>query len=391
MLQPQPDLFARAHQSTPANRGFFDTILEAGRRGIIEGTNESQESLGTIGRGVVGEPAFRDKQSPISAATGRPGVKADYVDQLLQQSPSQGWRNPDWWAAHVAYGSAKSYPSAALGLAGMAVGSEIAPGIGTAILGTIGFGLGSLIQTLAPAYQQARAEGLDHDAAVDRALKETGIAVAFGALAGGIPNAGLFGKTLEGALKRPVSELLAQIFGVQPGLSVIQGATTRAIEGKPITPDEIVSDYMDGLTSGAVRPGGHHVLRRFRGSIWWQLPFPRGRLAEQKLGINLHLNHKAIDFYDKKTSQVRSIKSVDLRSRGYRENPNGMFSKLRRDINNLADYEGDGTVPTGSVKSRILFIGVPRFSKTSGQSDALRRVIEYGQQRGVVVWIVGLR
>jgi hypothetical protein len=318
-------------------------------------------------------------------------MNADYVGRLLRQSPSEGWTNLDWWAARIAFDGGKSYPSAALGVAGMVVGSEIAPGAGTAILGAIGFGLGSLIQTLAPAYQRARSEGLDHDAAVDRALKETGIAVAFGALAGAIPNAGLFGKTIEGALKRPVSELLAQIFGVQPGLSVIGGAATRTVEGKPITADDVISDYFDGLTSGAVRAGGHHVLRKVRGSIWWQLPFPRGRLAEQKLRLNLHRNHKTIDFYSDKTGEVRSIKSVDLRSSGYRKNPNSVFSKLRGDINVLAEYEGDNIVPIGSVKSRILLVGVPRFSKTAGQRDALKRVIEYGQERGVTVWIVGLR
>jgi hypothetical protein len=244
---PAPDVAAEAPS------GWLGTIIEAGRRGLVEATNETGDTLRT-----ARDLEFRDKPS---SSDEQPKAN-DYVGHLLQQPISEGWSDPRWWAARIAYGGAKSYPSAALGVAGAGLGSMAEPGLGTVLGGATGFALGSALQTLAPAYQRARAEGLDHDAAVERAWKETGIAGAFGAAMGAAPGASLFGRTAEGALKRPISEALAQIFGVQPGLGAAQHASTAYVEEQPITLRDLASTYAEGLGQGVALTGAHALARR---------------------------------------------------------------------------------------------------------------------------------
>ena len=74
----------------------------------------------------------------------------------------------------------------------------------------------------------------------DRDLHFSAARVAFGAAMGLAPGASLFGKTAEGAIKRPISEALAQIFGVQPALGVGQRATQNAAAGRETTAEELL-------------------------------------------------------------------------------------------------------------------------------------------------------
>jgi len=233
--------------------GLAGTVWDAGRRGLVDATNETGDSLQ-----AVGHWSLEDKATQHASA----GADTDYIGRLLQKPVSEGWSDPHWWAAHIAYGGAKSYPSIALGTAGAAVGSAVTPVAGTIAGGAIGYGLGSAIQTLAPAYQRARAEGLDHDAAVSRALKETGIGAAFGAAAGAAPGASLFGRTAGNALRRPISEALAQIFGVQPGLAVGQHVANAYVEDKPITAGDLALAYAEAIVPAPGFPAGIHGPRR---------------------------------------------------------------------------------------------------------------------------------
>jgi hypothetical protein len=355
---------------------------------LVEGASEVGDSGATVLRGLQGQQAFQDRDSNPS------GTDDDDVGQLLQQPISKGWINPDWWVANLAFATAKSSPSTAFGLLGMGIGSEVRPGWGSAVGAAAGYAIGTLFQTLGPAYQRARAEGLDHEAAVDRALKETGIATAFAGATGGAPGVSVFGKTIEGAVRRPISELLAQIFAVQPALTTAQDAATRAVEGKPITAGDLASDYAQSLENSLLFAGGQSALRQWRGSIWWDLPTLRGRNVEQKLGQNLPAEFPTIDIHDPETGEVTSIKSIDLRAAGYRNRPTSVYSKLSGAVDNLAEFEGgdhaEHTVEEGSVTSRTLLVAVPRF-RIAGQQDALNRLIQYGAQRGVTVKIVVLR
>lgn len=222
--------------------GTWGVLKEAGRRGLAEGLTSAGQVL----------TPFEDR--PVDQQ------EQDQVSQLLAQPISQGWSDPKWWASHIAHGAASSSPALATGAAGSMLGSEAGP-IGTLVGGAGGYALGTAIQTVAPAYQRARADGLSHDDAVDRAIKETGIASAFAGGMGLAPGASIFGTTVEGAVKRPLSEALAQIFGVQPSLGIAQQEATKLSQGKGnITPEEAAQSYAEQASSGAALVGGHTLV-----------------------------------------------------------------------------------------------------------------------------------
>lgn len=230
----------------PKAPGVFETAYEAGKKGFVSGIKES----------IQAPTAFRD----------RPAEEADTtpVGELLAAPISQGWNDPKWWVAHIVHGAAASSPSLAAGAAGAAAGAGIAGAttgigapVGALVGGAGGFALGSAIQTIAPAYQRARAAGLDHDESVNRALAETGIAAAFGGAMGAAP--------ALSPLKGAVSRALAEIFAVQPGLGIGQQVATGAVEGKMPSLDELGTAYAEQAGMGAAMVGGHGAARRLLG------------------------------------------------------------------------------------------------------------------------------
>lgn len=220
-------------------------------------------TFGTAAARGAGE-AIRNTVAAPSFSQDRPEeAKApDGIDALLSTPISEGWSNPKWWAAQIGAGIGGSAPSVAAGLIGGAAGTTVGGPAGTLVGSALGFGGGSFVQSLAPEYKRARAEGLDHDAAVDRALQQSGIAGAFGAAMGLAPGVGLFGKSAEGALKRPISEALAQIFGVQPALGVGQRATQNAAAGRETTAEELLQDYALNAGTGAAMVTAHKGVER---------------------------------------------------------------------------------------------------------------------------------
>lgn len=228
-----------APEKAPGEGGFLSTLVGAGARGAIEATKD-------VGQAPT---AFRDREAPKEDTS--------YIGRKLAEPISAGWKDPDWWAAQLGHGIAHSYPSLALGAAGSIAGAATPLPGGALIGGAAGFGLGSVIQEIAPAYQRARAEGLDHDKAVDRAMLESGISGAFGAAMGLAPGLTAFGKTAEGAIKKPISEALLQIFGVQPAIGAAQEATTNVAEGKPVEPASLAQQYALNVGQGVGLVGAH--------------------------------------------------------------------------------------------------------------------------------------
>lgn len=228
---------------------FGDVLGQALRKGFHRGVTETVEGAKVIGRGGFDKNAA--PEAPDDSEVGK----------LLQTPLSQGWNDSRWWTAQIAHGLAASSPTLAAGLVGGAAGTGVGGPIGGLVGGVGGFALGSALQTIAPAYQKARADGLDHDAAVDRAMLETGIAGAFGAAMGAAPAAPVFGKTATGALKAPISEALAQIFGVQPGLMMGHKATENLVEGKPIG-EGVPEAGVLGAATGVPLVAAHVGLRK---------------------------------------------------------------------------------------------------------------------------------
>jgi predicted RNA methylase len=146
--------------------------------------------------------------------------------RLLQTPLAKGWSDPGWLIANMVHAVTSSSPTLALGIGGAAGGGALAGPPG-ALAGSMGgMAVGSAIQEVPAAYQRARQDHLSHEQAVDRAMKETGIAAAFGAAMGAAPELKVF--------KNALGEALAEMFVKQPALMAGQTATTNAIEGKPL-------------------------------------------------------------------------------------------------------------------------------------------------------------
>jgi hypothetical protein len=181
------------------------------------------------------------------------------LDKLLSQKIGEGWSDPNWWAAQITHGLTASSPTLGGAFIGGAAGSAAGP-VGALGGAAVGGGIGAAAQTLGPSYLAARQEGKDHEDAVKQALVETGLASAFGAAMGLAPGVSAFGRTAEGALVKPVSEALLQIFGVQPGLMTAQHAATAGATGKEITAEDLLQTAVLGTATGAAITGAHQAL-----------------------------------------------------------------------------------------------------------------------------------
>ena len=83
--------------------------------------------------------------------------------------------------------------------------------------GAAGAGIGSFVQGLIPAYQAAVQEGLDHNAAVDRAFTTAGVQGGVGAIAGAVGGmVHLLGLKGPG----PLASIIARTKGLDPTHSV---------------------------------------------------------------------------------------------------------------------------------------------------------------------------
>lgn len=282
----QPATEAAPHRLTLAERLERDRtdratpspIVELAKQAALKGAREGLTDVSHAPTAFTDRPQAgqlteeefnNDEPTPEQRAATDQRLKAqapDAIDKILQTPLKDGWDDPAWWTAHMAYGAAKASPSLAVGVAGGVAGSRVAGPTGAVVGSAAGFGLGSMVQEIAPAYQRARAEGLDHEAAVDRAMKDTGIAGAFGTVMGVAPGVNFFGRTVEGALRRPISEALTQIFVAQPALGAAQHAATNAAEGKPTTAAELAEDYAVNAGTGAAMVGAHHAITALGGA-----------------------------------------------------------------------------------------------------------------------------
>jgi|GEM_PF-3773253 len=222
--------------------------------------SEQPGFLSTVGQALVrgGKEGLQETAAAAQGWHEKPPAEPDnsYVGKLLQQPLGEGYSNPDWWGAQIAHGVAKSSPSLAAGIGGAAAGGAIAGPPG-ALAGSIaGFGLGSAIQEIAPAYQRARADGLSHEDAVNRAWLQSGVAGAFGAAMGAVPGLGSAGATA----KQQVGKALADIFVSMPAIGAAHQVTSAKIEGKDLSLENLAQGYLLNAATGATLVGGHKIV-----------------------------------------------------------------------------------------------------------------------------------
>jgi hypothetical protein len=175
-----------------------------------------------------------------------------FTDQPgAQPEPERGFFNS------LGYGLGYSAPTLAAGLAGGAAGSTIGAAggpVGAGGGGLIGAGLGvgamSLAQDLAPAYDAARQNGMDHDAAVTYALEHgTATGVISGATA-----------LIPAPVRSVIGRILLAGFVTQP----VAGAAVRvgvpAVMGEPLpTTQQLIEGYGQDVATGLGFAGAHAV------------------------------------------------------------------------------------------------------------------------------------
>jgi RHS repeat-associated protein len=132
----------------------------------------------------------------------------------------------------------------------------------------------------------------------------------------------------------------------------------------------------------------------------WELPFrERGYAAEEAIkaqrGLpnNLASNNPTIDSFDFSSGRAVSIKSRDIEA-GYAD-PKSLRRQLRRDINDVASYNGQAdwagvAIDSAAVKSRSLIVAIPG-GASKGQYQAMVDAYSYGASKGVDVEFVIVR
>jgi hypothetical protein len=212
-----------------------------------------QLGLQGLERGI-GEAATGVEQTltgPFSAHPQQVQQANDALQQKLQEPFSfSKLFDPSWLTAHIGYQLGSSSPAvggAILGTVGAAVTGNPEAAIVTAPLGAAG---GQALSELATNYQRAIGEGLSHDDAVSRAIKETGIDATVAGVMGALPGGKFLGNWAENTLRRSVSEAMINIFGTAPAANVAGQVAHAAIENKPLTMDDLIQGYVQGAITG---------------------------------------------------------------------------------------------------------------------------------------------
>lgn len=210
--------------------------------------------------GIVGALTRGVRQSVIEAPESAKAFRGERPDIAPETSPAaQGLQWSDITSPFsrllpkVAYGLGKGAPTLAAGIAGGVTGGLAAGPPGALVGGAAGAGLGAAFQAMGPYFQDElnKSPG-DPDAAYDRAIERASTSGAFSAL-------GWAAFPLRIA-QGPLKQLAFQALGVQPAVSVAEQATQSAIEGKPITAEDLGRAYGTGAAFTAIPMAGHAAL-----------------------------------------------------------------------------------------------------------------------------------
>lgn len=245
-LAPDP-----AKQQESSDEGFWPLVGRSFIQGAVSAGQETAAGVAATVPTAVGGSTVAQQ----AAALPEPNAQ-DEITRLNRTPISEGWSNPRWWGVKASGYLGQSAPSAALGVGGALAGGAVGGPVGALAGGAAGVGGGMAFQTLVPAYKQARAAGLNHDQALSQALMQTGIAGGFGAAMGIVGATPLTGVTVNGVLKRPITEALVKMGVAEPGLLVAQQqAAKTAAGGGWLSPDEALEGYIMGAGVGAAMHG----------------------------------------------------------------------------------------------------------------------------------------
>lgn len=184
---------------------------------------------------------------------------------------------PTDFAGRLGYGLARSTPVVGAGIAGATVGSTLGP-LGTMGGAGLGMAVASTVTELRPAYVQARAQGMDHDAAVTYAIKR-------GLLSGAI--SGATAPLFELApVQSMVGRLLFNSAVTAPAVGTAGRVITPAVMGEPMPSGEelgqgAISDALGGLALGGAFEGVRAAREGVRGEGFRMRPDEQGQAEPQ--------------------------------------------------------------------------------------------------------------
>lgn len=250
-------------QQEASDEGFWPLIGRAFVQSAVQaGTEMGAGAAAAVPQAIGGSTIAQQ-------AAGLPEPNAqDEITRLSKQGVLEGATNPRWWGVMLANNVGGAAPTIGLTAAGGLAGGAVGGPAGAAIGGGAGGAIGMSLQSLVPAYKIARARGLDHDAAIDEALKVSGLSAAFGAVMGMTGMTSLTGTAINGALKRPISEALIKAGVVEPAIGLTQEQAIKSVRGQGgLTPDELLNGYVQWATFGAAMHGATDLGRPLMSSL----------------------------------------------------------------------------------------------------------------------------
>lgn len=308
-------------QQETSDEGFWSLTARSFGQGAMQAGREATAGAAAAIPSAVGGSTVAQQ----AAALPEPAVN-DEITRLSQQPISVGYTNPRWWGVKIGAGLGASAPTATLGAAGAVGGGMLAGPPGAVAGAALGGGGGMALQTIVPAYKAAKLRGLSDDDAMDEALIQTGIAGSFGAAMGIVGPTAITGRTITGALRRPVTEALTKMGLIEPGLMVAQQQAQKAAgPGGWLTPDDALEGYITGVGIGAVMHGagvvgtkawntaagaaGYPISPDLLKKTWEATQGPQPDLGNN---AGAHLWPDGTDFYDKTVAAISKHGASEL-------------------------------------------------------------------------------
>ncbi|KMW72073.1 hemagglutinin [Photorhabdus luminescens subsp. luminescens] len=239
-----------------------------------------------------------------------------------------------------------------------------------------------IIESLRTLLIQEDMPGFIWQATKDGYLKQLDIVKAEYEKAGseGAYNAGLeIGKLVTG-----IASMAAGGLGAVKGSTSATAKLSKVISKDPHPTVDIRHVYR-------IEKDGSKTPMEWGGDIYKQgYPFEDFVATQMPKGSRLPKNTEAFDFYDEKTRVATSVKTLDTRTASKIKNPKQLYSSIKKNINDAANFTGGSKGPkvidSSMISQREVWIAVPK-TTTPDQWEQINRAITYGAEKNVNVKI----
>src|SRR5215217_5113601 len=178
--------------------------------------------------------------------------------------------------------------------------------------------------------------------------------------------------------------VLKDVSGVTDFLNCVHGSVGGCLwTAATVVPVGRIARGVSKLARGAAELA--RVRRELRAgtSVWDLSNYDRGLAIETKLGFNVGArNFPVVDRWVRSTGTATSIKSLKLTAKTYKST-DGIFNKLRRDINALAAFNGRRwggfRIRGEDIRTRRLLVALPPVRPSPDQLLGMARAWRYAR------------